>query len=204
MSGEMLAAAILAGGHARRFGGRDKSRLIIEGRPIIVRQVEVLQRLASEVFIVASDTGRFADLGVPVFPDLVPNLGAIGGLDTALHAAAGSRVLVVACDMPFLDERVLSRLAALPETVDAAWVRTPRGVEPLLACYRPSARAAVRQAIDARELKVADLDRMLRLEYVDAGEIVGAEAARRLVTNLNTPGDYAGVTMPDAEYDVPR
>ena len=61
---DSTSAAILAGGQARRFGGQDKSRLVVHGRSIIVRQVEVLQRVADEVFVVARDPERFADLGL--------------------------------------------------------------------------------------------------------------------------------------------
>src|SRR5690606_27291854 len=55
-------AAIVAGGRARRFGGQDKSRLLVEGRTIIVRQVELLQPLASAVLVIAPEVARFADL----------------------------------------------------------------------------------------------------------------------------------------------
>ena len=97
-----VAAAILAGGQARRFGGQDKSRLVVGGRTIIVRQLEVLQQVAGDVFIVGPRDGRFADIGLAVHPDIVPGCGTIGGIHTALETARAGRVLVVACDLPFL------------------------------------------------------------------------------------------------------
>ena len=65
-------AAILAGGQARRFGGQDKSRLVVEGRPIIVRQMEVLQRVAHDIFIVGPRAGPVCGPGLPVYADLIP------------------------------------------------------------------------------------------------------------------------------------
>ena len=138
-----VAAAILAGGHARRFGGRDKSRLVVGGRTIIVRQLAVLQQVAGEVFVVGPADGRFADVGVPVHEDRIPGCGALGGLHTALEAAQAARVVVVACDLPFLEEAVLARLVELAEGHDAAWVRGPRGPEPLVACYQRHTRHTV-------------------------------------------------------------
>jgi molybdopterin-guanine dinucleotide biosynthesis protein A len=188
-----LAAAILAGGRARRFGGQDKCRLIVEGRAIIVRQVEVLQDLAAEVFVVGAPADRFADLGVPVHGDLIPDIGAIGGLYTAVAVASAPLVIVVACDMPFLDGGVLRRLAELADRGDGAWVRTARGVEPLLGCYRRTARDGIRAAIAEGRLKAADLGAVLRMAELDARELERFGSTDRLLSNVNTPEDYARI-----------
>jgi molybdopterin-guanine dinucleotide biosynthesis protein A len=193
MSTHPVAAAILAGGRARRFGGRDKSRLVVDGRSIIVRQIDVLQRVTPEVFIVASDTARFADLGLPVQPDAVPGAGAIGGLYTALETASSELVIVVACDLPFLDEGMLRRLVALAAAGDGAWVRTSGGIEPLLACYRREARATVRAEIEAGRLKLQDLAAHLRMAALDGEELARFGPAARLLANINTPDDYARI-----------
>jgi molybdopterin-guanine dinucleotide biosynthesis protein A len=190
---ESTSAAILAGGQARRFGGQDKSRLVVHGRSIIVRQVEVLQRVAAEVFVVAHDPARFADLGLTVHVDRVPGTGAIGGIYTALEAARGERVIVVACDLPFLDDRLLAELVRRAASADGAWVRTTRGVEPLVACYQRQARAAILAEIQAERLKASDLGAVLRLAEIAPSELHRFGSADELLTNVNTPEDYARV-----------
>src|SRR6267142_2708293 len=62
----MPSAAILMGGEARRFGGRDKSGLMIDGRSILERQLDELSTIADDILIVvACDmpfvTARFLD-----------------------------------------------------------------------------------------------------------------------------------------------
>jgi molybdenum cofactor guanylyltransferase len=193
MSGSTTSAAILAGGRARRFGGQDKSRLVVQGRSIIVRQLDILQRVADEIFIVAPDAGRFADLGVPVHADRLPDLGAIGGLYTALDAATADLVIVVACDLPFLDDRLLGELAERARTADGAWVRTSRGVEPLVACYQREARHRVLAEIHAGRLKASDLGAALRMAEIDRSELERFGSADDLLMNINTPADYARV-----------
>src|SRR3970040_1340963 len=94
--------AIIAGERARRLGGRDKSQLVVGGLPIIVRQVGLLQRVADEILVIGERPERAALAGVRYCADLVAGLGPIGGLHTALEAASADRVLVVACDLPFL------------------------------------------------------------------------------------------------------
>ena len=189
-------AAILAGGRASRFGGQDKCRLIVDGRSIIFRQVEVLQRVASEVIVIGHDPARFADLGLPVHPDRVPNAGAIGGIYTALDAASGDSVLVIACDLPFLDAGLLNRLVTLAERADGAWVRGPRGVEPLLACYRQSARARIRDRIDAGQLQLIQLGSVLRMAEITEPELRTFGSPERLLANVNSPAEYARVQYP--------
>ena len=193
MSSSDVCAAIVAGGRARRFGGADKSRLIVEGRPIIVRQLEVLGRITPSVSIIANDAARFADLGLPVHADVIPDSGALGGLYTALVHAPADRVIVVACDLPFLDETLLKRLVQLTDDADGAWVQTARGPEPLLACYRRGARETIRGEIEARRLRASDLAQVLNIAVLDEHAVAAFGPASRLLANVNTPDDHARV-----------
>ena len=193
MSDDKTAGAILAGGRARRFGGRDKARLVIEGRPIIERQVELLRAVADDVFLVGHDPARFADFDLTVFPDRVSGAGALGGILTALESTTADRVLVIACDMPFLVEGLLRALLARAESGDGAWVRTARGPEPLVACYRQQARTSIRQAIDSGQLKAAELNRVLDLQELSEADVSVFGPVELLLANLNTPEDYARV-----------
>jgi len=186
-------AAIVAGGRARRFSGQDKSRLVVEGRTIIVRQVDVLQRVAGRVFVVGHASTSFTALGLAVYPDRIPGAGALGGIYTALSVEGPDAVLVVACDMPFLDAAMLARLVSMSEGHDGAWVRTARGVEPLLACYRRRAASSLRAEIDAGRMKAGAIDRALDMAEMTEDIVAAFGPPERLLTNLNSPADYARV-----------
>jgi molybdopterin-guanine dinucleotide biosynthesis protein A len=155
--------------------------------------MDVLQQVASECFVVAPDADRFADLALPVYPDRVENAGALGGLYTALDAATRDVVIVVACDQPFLDARLLEALVARAAGADGAWVRTTRGVEPLLACYRRDARHRILAAIGRGDLKAGHLGTVLHMADVTEAEIDVFGSADDLLANINTPDDYARV-----------
>ena len=187
------AGAILAGGKARRFGGQDKARLIVGGRSILDQQIELLRSVADEVFLVGHDPARFADVGLPVFPDHVSGAGAMGGILTALESTTADRVIVIACDMPFLVADLLNALVTLAGSADGAWVRTSRGPEPLVACYRQHARTAIRGAIQSGHLRAAELDRVLALRELTETDVAAFGPVDRLLANLNTPEDYARV-----------
>jgi molybdopterin-guanine dinucleotide biosynthesis protein A len=186
-------AAIVAGGQARRFGGRDKSRLVVEGRSIIVRQLEVLQQVAGCIYVVGGPQGRFSDLGLRTVPDAIPGAGALGAIYTALVAAPSDAVLVLACDIPFLHAGLLHRLVELSTGRDGAWISGQRGIEPLLACYRQVATDRIRARLHAGLFKATDVAHVLDMGSVTSAELAAFGSEDRLLTNLNTPDDYARV-----------
>jgi molybdopterin-guanine dinucleotide biosynthesis protein A len=186
-------AAILVGGYGRRLGGVDKSRLIVGGRSIIVRQLDVLQRISDDIFVVGREPDRFADLGVHGVVDVVEQAGAIGGIYTAVTSARHDAVIVVGCDLPFLDQGLLDALVDLASGHDGAWVRSGRGIEPLFACYRKSASARIQSRIEAGQLKAADLGASLDLAVLTGERIQAFGDPERLLANVNTPADVARI-----------
>jgi len=108
---------ILAGGLARRMGGGDKARIRIGGVTILGRVLACLQPQCDRIIINANgDPGRFADTGLPVVPDSVPDFagplaGILAGLDwAAAHVSDVTDVVSVPGDCPFLPVDLVERL----------------------------------------------------------------------------------------------
>lgn len=188
------AAAIIGGGAATRFGGRDKSRLLIGGQTIINRQAAALQPLVDEIFIVASQADRFADTPWRVVPDAFPGTGVVGAIATALAATTADFVVTLACDLPFLTSALIERLLDLAAEpgADAAWVATPAGPEPLIACYRSSAAPRVRRAIADGHLRAGALGNRLAIRPLGLDALATFGDPARLLTNINAPADLDG------------
>ncbi|NPV57461.1 MAG: molybdenum cofactor guanylyltransferase, partial [Anaerolineae bacterium] len=102
----MISVAILAGGGSRRMGS-DKAFLPFLGATLIERVLQRVRSLGDECFIVAPPDSRYEPLGLPVYPDVIAGMNALGGLYTAMLKAAHPLIVVVACDMPFVNERLL-------------------------------------------------------------------------------------------------
>jgi len=186
----MQTAAILAGGRARRLGGRDKSRLVIGGRTILQRHLELLRGLVDRVVIVANEPERFAYAGVPVLADVCPGCGSLGGIYTAV-AGADSPVLVLACDMPFVTAPFLARVLEAGWEADIAIPRSSDGYHPLCACYGPACSAPIRRRMDAGTLKVVDLLSDVRVRELGPDELAAFDPDGLLLLNINTPDDLA-------------
>ena len=185
----MWTGAILAGGRARRLGGLNKARLILHpgSASVLDRQLARLRRVVDRTIIIANDAERFSGTGVPVIPDVVPGHGALGGLYTAVHAGT-EWTLVVACDMPFLDERFLEHMAALE--ADLVIPRSARGYEPLCAIYSRACAAPIRERLIRGELKAARLPEGVKVAEMSAETVAAYDPDGLLLLNVNTPHDY--------------
>lgn len=189
----MLTAAILAGGRATRFGGRDKSALVVEGRTILDRQLSELSQIADEILLVGGTIPPGPNPGVKPIADLMPGCGPLGGLHAALVAARGTPVIVVACDMPYVSAPFLAYLAQLtgePGECVAIVPQTERGYHPLCAAYTRAAIEPIERRLAAGRLTMTDLLADVRLRVVAAGEIARFGDPHQLLANVNTPAEH--------------
>jgi len=121
--------------------GRDKALLPFLGQPLIAHMIARLDNLADETLVTTNHPKLYAFLGLPLFTDLIPGRGALGGLYTALSAASYPLVAVVACDMPFINSALLAaeRDVLVATQSDIVIPDTGRGLEPFHAIYRREA-----------------------------------------------------------------
>ncbi len=174
-----ISAAILAGGRATRFGGRDKGALVVGGRTILERQLEMLARAADDVVVVRED--------------LVPGCGPLGSVHAALSAARHELVFVVACDMPNITAPFVRSLASVADSWDVVVPRTERGYHPLSAVYRRTCIAPIARRLAERQFKMTDLFSDVRVREVGGNELEGLGDPDWLLANVNTPAELAGL-----------
>jgi len=185
--------AILAGGQATRFGGRDKSALLVNGRSILDRQLASLVPLTDDLMIVGDRVVAAGAIALRAIPDAVPGCGPLGGLHAALTAARGDVLLLVACDMPYLSAPFAEYLLSLAGDADIVVPESERGYHPLCAVYtRACLEPAAAQLAD-RQLKMRELVDRMRTRVVPIEDIRRFGDPHRLLANVNTPADYAGL-----------
>jgi molybdopterin-guanine dinucleotide biosynthesis protein A len=187
--------AILAGGAARRFGGRDKGTLLIGGQSLRDRQIAELAALTDDILIVGGHGERAGGPtsggpSVRFVPDRVAGCGPLGGLDAALAAARDDTLVVVACDMPFVTRALLEYLASHVGDADAAVPFDEHGPHPLCAAYARGCRGAVSRRIEEGRLAVRGLLDDLRVWAVREPELALFGDPRRLLANVNTADEY--------------
>jgi molybdenum cofactor guanylyltransferase len=177
-----LAAAILAGGRARRLGGVNKGTLTLGRTAIVDRQLEVLQQVASDIFVVGRQDPEWEARSLRVVPDAIAEAGPLGGIYTAIRESPCGRTLVVGCDMPFLSVALLQRLADI-ENADLVVSRSKQGYEPLCAIYSRACEAGIHARLSRGEYEAWRMPAGIRVAEV-------AVEDELTVVNVNTPHDY--------------
>jgi molybdopterin-guanine dinucleotide biosynthesis protein A len=182
--------AVMAGGKSSRLG-RDKALLTLEGETLLERAVRTLQETTAEQIVVGPPERRDQSRVAKVYQDLYPSSGPLGGIYTALHFASNPLVLVVACDMPFLNADLLRLLLSLADGYDVVLpVPDGRG-EQLHAVYRTTCQPAIEQQIASGDFKIDRFFDRARVRRVDVEELRQHDPELRSFRNVNTPEDWA-------------
>jgi len=185
----MLTVALQAGGTSRRMG-RDKARVLLDGRPLITHVLERAAPLGDEVIVTTNAPQAYAFLGgVRLVPDEQPGAGALAGLRTALRAASLERLLVLACDLPFVCVPLLEHLLRAAPRADVVVPRWHGELEPLQAVYRRACLAPVERALAEGRRRMIDFHADVSVHVVEEDVIARFDPQGLTFFNVNTPDD---------------
>jgi molybdenum cofactor guanylyltransferase len=182
------AGFILAGGASSRMG-TDKAFLEFQGQTLLARALSVAGRVCPSVAVVG-DSARFSGYGT-VVEDLYTGCGPLAGIHAALTSSAAELNLMLAVDLPFVSEDLLSCLFSAAEEGSSIITvpRTNKGVQPLCAVYRREFARVAESGLKAGKYKIDALFGGLSLRVIEEDELEKAGFSERNFFNLNTPAD---------------
>jgi molybdopterin-guanine dinucleotide biosynthesis protein A len=187
------------------MGGGDKARIRIGGATILQRVLDRLGPQCSGVIINANgDPARFADTGLPVIADSVPDFagplaGILAGLDwAATHAPNAEWLASAPGDCPFLPKDLVARLhdARVKAGTPLACARSGEWRHPVVGLWPVPLRDDLRQALTAEGLHKIEL-------WTARHGVAIAEWPDTPVDpffNVNTPEDAARAEAIAAQY----
>ncbi len=193
----LLTGAILAGGHSSRFGS-NKALFAPDGETLISKAAGLLRSVAREVLVSASRTnaGDYDFLGLKIVVDHHPDSGPMGGLETLLQRCTTPWLLVLTCDMPFVDKDALvTMISSLAGESDntlcqrdhphaLAWQRCDGSISPFPLLIERSALPILQSRMRIGSLSMKGLLRDLDTYYI-------MSPCNRLLSNINRPEDWA-------------
>ncbi len=193
----LLTGAILAGGHSSRFGS-NKALFVPDGETLISKAAGLLRSVAREVLVSASQTnaGDYDFLGLEIVVDQHPDSGPMGGLETLLQRCTTPWLLVLTCDMPFVDKdtliRMISSLTGEPDNAlyqrdrphALAWQRCDGSISPFPLLIERSALPQLQSRMRTGSLSMKGLLSDLDTYYI-------MSPYNRLLSNINRPEDWA-------------
>ncbi|MBZ0281611.1 MAG: molybdenum cofactor guanylyltransferase [Anaerolineae bacterium] len=185
-----LTVAINSGGKSSRMG-TDKSFVPLLGKPMIEHVLERVSELNQvETILVTNKPELYKYLKLPMFNDVFPEKGSLGGIYTAIYNSRSDFTLCVACDMPFLNPELLRYMISLVASdTDVIVPRVEGYPEGLHAIYSKGCLEPIRQKLETDKLKVIGFYDEVRVRYLDEAEYHPFDPKGLSFNNINTPDE---------------
>lgn len=185
-----ITIAILAGGAAKRLGGRDKGLVCLQERPLIAWTLEALDLAAGQPHLIVAN--RNLDKYARFAPTIADHdsgafAGPLAGIAAALAACSTAWLysLPVDCVRPRPEILAALRQAALGRPVDVLVAHDGHRRQPLFALYRAGLAAAAAAALASG----AGVTRWQ--DSLDTREVDLSALPEDAWLNLNTPEELA-------------
>ena len=186
-----MLTVILSGGASRRMG-RDKALLPYGGSTMLQHLIDKYAVLG-EVAVSVNEAGRFPLRGALELPDPFPGEGPLNGIVAAFEKTDASEIFLTATDLPYGEPAAALELVRLRGDADACVLCGADGRnEPLFAVYDRSCAPVARACFAQGKRSFKALFASLNVRYVNF-ETLGASATAGMLTNVNTPEDYAAL-----------
>lgn len=173
------------------MGGQNKAFIKIAGEPIIRRIHSLFQKLFKEIIIVTNQKELFSDLNAKVYEDLIPNRGALIGLYTGLFFSSYPYSFCVACDMPFLSEKVIRYLISHIGDEDVILPKTSDGFQPLHAIYSKNCQGAINKILEEGKNKILDFYPLVKVKIIEEYQFKNLDPELKSFININTPEELS-------------
>lgn len=182
-----LFGLVLAGGASTRMQ-RDKAAIEYHGQSQLHWTFHLLSHVCAATFVSVRPDQREEPTraGLPQIVDRQPGIGPIAGISAALHAHPKAAWLVVACDLPFLNEQTLRYLVEhrAPHGIATAFKSNHDGLpEPLCAIWEPAAREPLLAFLAAGK-------QCPRKFLINAESLLLDLPDTRALDNVNTADEY--------------
>ncbi len=201
----MFSVIIQAGGKSSRMG-TDKLFIPFRGQELIEWVIGRLANLTDDLVIISNQPEKLKYLNQAVYPDAITGIGPLAGLFTGLKHARYERVVMVACDMPFVNSSLLrEEVRLLDEMQVDVVIPAPGGkTEPLHAAYRRETCLPVIEAgIRSGMRRLIEWHPLVRVHTMEDSEINKYDPAGLAFMNINNPADALLAEQVDLKDDNP-
>lgn len=186
----MLTIAIHAGGLSERMGA-DKAHLPLADKPLIEHVLKQVSGLGDELLITTNNPEKFAYLGIRTVPNLLPHSGAVIGLHSALTSAQHKHVLCLACDMPFINRKLVEYIINLSPKADVIVPFYKGEYEPFHAVYSRNCIAVIENMLKQNLNRMVDIYDRVSVHTIGEKEISAIDPTDLTFFNINTLEDLA-------------
>jgi molybdopterin-guanine dinucleotide biosynthesis protein A len=185
-----ISCIILAGGKSLRLG-HDKVLERVGKTSLLERVISRVDSFSKDIIIVTAEKRTFAPLAnhpkIKTACDIFPGQGSLGGIYTGLVKSSSHYNLVVAADMPFLNESLLYYMREVSDGFDFVLPRIKNLYEPLHAVYSRNCISPIETIFSQGKKVIIELFNYVKVRYIEAGEIDRFDPQHLSFFNINTP-----------------
>jgi len=183
---------ILAGGKSLRLG-YDKVLEKIGKRSLLEQVISRIDSLSKDIIVVTAEERTFPQLAshpkLKIVTDIFPGKGSLGGIYTGLVTSDSFYNLVIASDMPFLNQPLLRYMIEVSDGFDFVLPRVNNLFEPLHAVYSKNCVAPMELILKEGRKVIIELFDFVKVRYVEAEEVDRFDPQHLSFFNINTKED---------------
>lgn len=173
--------------------GHDKVFETVGNTSLLQQVISRVSPICHEIIVVTAGERSFPRFtncpNIRIVADTFPEKGPLGGIYTGLATSDSPVNLVVACDMPFLNQALLRYMIQLSPDFDLVIPQVNSYVEPLHAVYKKSCLAHIKNMIMQDKLRIYDFFDSVKVRYVGVEEIEKFDPRHLSLFNINTITD---------------
>lgn len=181
-----ITAIILAGGKSSRMK-EDKGLVYFNGKMLVEHVIQSIKKLTDHIIIITANVA-YHQFGYPCYEDAMKEKGPLGGIITGLVNSSTQKNLLIACDMPFLTERLLKELISSCGYEDVLITEHLGKAEPLCSVYDRNCIMHLSRQLEQNHLKITHALEGLKTRVISFDKeewFLGNEFA-----NINSMGDF--------------
>ncbi len=187
-----ISCVILAGGKSKRFG-HDKVLERFGNTSLLEQVISHVDPISKDIIIVTAKGRTFAQLAnhpkIRIINDILPEQGSLGGIYTGLVKSNTFHNLVVAADMPFLNESLLKYMVKVADGYDFILPRFEDMYEPLHAIYSRNCIDPIKSILVQGKKVIIELFKYVKVRFVETKEIDRFDPKHISFFNVNTKED---------------
>jgi len=152
-----VTSALIAGGKSRRFGS-PKELAQYAGKRLVDYAVTTAQSISHNTIIIGHKTeSSLVHFNIPVYDDLIPDCGPLGGIYTALYYAKDKYIAVLPVDMPLLNLKIYRALYPSLNAEKPVVACSHKGIEPLVSIWPAGTFSALKVQIEKKDFRLYSL-----------------------------------------------
>jgi molybdopterin-guanine dinucleotide biosynthesis protein A len=136
---------------------------------------------------------EYSYLDIEIVIDIVPKRGALIGIYTGLFYSSHPYCFVTACDMPFLNRKVIEYMITISKDYDVVIPHLEDGYHPLHAIYSKKCINSIEKLIHEDNLKIIDFFDKIKAKEVTTDDINSLDPSLNSFLNINTPEDLTRI-----------